>query len=306
MQGTLTLGNFLLIMGYLSQLFSPLKMISKKIGSLQGHLASAERVYEFIDQEQDVIEKPNAIALNRAKGTIQYQNVYFSYDGTNEVLKGITFDVQAGMRIGIAGQTGAGKTTLVSLLTRFYDPSIGKITLDGIDLRDYKIADLRDQFSIMLQEPILFSTTIAENISYAKPDASQNEIEMAARSANIHEFIVGLHDGYNTQVGERGMRLSSGERQRISLARAFLKDAPILILDEPTSSVDIETEVGIMQAIERLMADRTTFIIAHRLSTLENCDELLLIQDGQFVVQTKDVHKTIQKVRLFDKNFGGA
>ena len=200
------------------------------------------------------------------------------------MLEDVSFAVEPGTRVGIAGATGAGKTTLMSLLARFYDPqSRAQILLDGVDLRDYKLADLRNQLGIVLQEPVLFSTTIFENIAYARPDATDEEIEAAAAAANIHDFIAALPEGYETQVGERGMRLSGGERQRISLARAFLKDAPILILDEPTSSVDVETEAVIMEAMERLMAGRTSFMIAHRLSTLEGCDLRLAIDKGRIV-----------------------
>jgi ATP-binding cassette subfamily B protein len=281
--GTLTLGNLLLVMGYLAQLYRPLQSISKKVGDLQHSLASAERTFALLDQTPEVIEKPNAMPLSRAKGTLSFQNVSFAYEGNNPVLQNVSFEVDSGTRVGIAGATGAGKTTLASLLTRFYDPTSGRITLDGVDLRDYKIADLRKQFAIVLQEPVLFSTSIAENIAYANPDATYEEIVAAARAANAHEFITYLPEGYDTQVGERGMRLSGGERQRISLARAFLKDAPILILDEPTSSVDVKTEALIMEAMTRLMHERTTFMIAHRLSTLANCDVRLQIEGGRVI-----------------------
>ncbi len=282
--GTLTLGDLLLVMGYLSQLYRPLQSISKKVGDLQMSLASAERTFALLDQAPEVIEKPNAMPLSRARGALSFQNVSFAYKGENNpVLQNVSFEVLPGTRVGIAGATGAGKTTLVSLLTRFYDPTSGRITLDGVDLRDYRIADLRNQFAIVLQEPVLFSTSIAENIAYAKPDATSEEIVAAARAANAHEFITHLPEGYDTQVGERGMRLSGGERQRISLARAFLKDAPILILDEPTSSVDMKTEAVIMEAMTRLMRGRTTFMIAHRLGTLANCDVRLQIEGGRVI-----------------------
>ena len=283
--GTLTLGDLLLVMGYLSQLYRPLQSISKKVGDLQGSLASAERTFALLDQTPEVIEKPNAIPLSRASGALSFQNVSFAYEGgeNNPVLQNVSFEVGPGTRVGIAGATGAGKTTLVSLLTRFYDPTSGQITLDGVDLRDYKIADLRKQFAIVLQEPVLFSTSIAENIAYANPDATYEEIVAAARAANAHEFTTNLPEGYHTQVGERGMRLSGGERQRISLARAFLKDSPVLILDEPTSSVDEKTEAVIMEAMTQLMLGRTTFMIAHRLSTLEQCDVRLKIEQGRVI-----------------------
>jgi ATP-binding cassette subfamily B protein len=195
--------------------------------------------------------------------------------------------------VGIAGQTGVGKTTLVSLLIRFYDPTAGQIALDGIDVRDCRLADLREQFGIVLQEPVLFSTSIAENIAYARPGASRREVEDAARAANADEFIAALPDGYETAVGERGMRLSGGERQRISLARAFLKDAPVLLLDEPTSSVDPATEARILDAMERLMRGRTTFLIAHRASTLEHCDPVLIIENGRLAPRASSAPVTV-------------
>lgn len=292
--GTLTLGELLLVMGYLAELYGPLRTISRRATSLQSHLASAERAFALLDKAPDVREQPGARSLARARGTVVLRDVSFTYDGTQTVLKNISFNVPEGTRVGVAGRTGAGKTTLVSLLTRFYDPTAGQILVDGIDLRDYKLADLRNQFAIVLQEPVLFSTSIAENIAYARPDASEEEIVLAAKAANAHDFIVDLPDGYDTGVGERGMRLSGGERQRIALARAFLKDAPILIMDEPTSSVDMKTEAGIMEAMERLMRGRTTFMIAHRLTTLENCDLLLVIEDGRLVDVTSDVSTTIR------------
>ncbi len=284
--GSLTVGDLLLVMAYIGQLYDPLKTIGKKAASLQSYLASAERAFDVFDQAPDVVERPNARPINRASGAVAYRNVSFSYQPDHRVLHDISFEVPLGARVGIAGKTGAGKTTLLSLLTRFFDPTSGEIQLDGVDLRDYKLSDLRNQFAIVLQEPVLFSTSIAENISYARPHATREEIVNAARLANAHDFIESLPDGYQTLVGERGMMLSGGERQRISLARAFLKDAPILLLDEPTSSVDTITEASIMDAMERLMRGRTTFIIAHRMSTLEKCGVRLELEAGRVVRQT--------------------
>jgi ATP-binding cassette subfamily B protein len=289
---TLTLGDLLLVMGYVAQLHAPLKVLAKKMTSVQGHLASAERAFSVLDEAPDVVERPQARPLALASGSMTFQDVSFSYQGNHAevrharasgdlVLQGVSFEVPAGACVGIAGTTGAGKTTLMNLLMRFYDPASGRILLDGTDLRDYKLADLRNQFAIVLQEPVLFSTSIGENIAYARPEAGQSEIIAAARAANAHDFISRLPQGYHTPVGERGMRLSGGERQRVAIARAFLKDTPILILDEPTSSVDLKTESAIVEAMERLMQGRTTFIIAHRPSTLKHCGMILKLEGGR-------------------------
>jgi ATP-binding cassette, subfamily B, bacterial len=281
--GLLTLGDLLLVMGYLASLYAPLNQLSESKATLQESLAGTERAFALLDKVPDVVERPKARPIARATGAVAFNGVSFAYRENHPVLRNVSFEVDPGTRIGISGTTGAGKTTLMSLLTRFYDPTAGQVLLDGVDLRDYRIADLRNQFAIVLQEPVLFSTSIAENIAYARPGASEEEIVEAAKAANAHEFIVGLPRGYESRVGERGMSLSGGERQRIALARAFLKDAPILILDEPTSSVDTGTEAAIMETMERLMCGRTTFMIAHRLGTLANCDARLEIEDGRVV-----------------------
>jgi ATP-binding cassette, subfamily B, bacterial len=281
--GVITLGELVLVMGYLQQLYDPLKTASKKVGSLQSSLASAERVYSILDEAPDFVDPPDARPLARAAGAVSFRNVSFAYKPGHAVLDDVSFAVPPGARLGIAGATGAGKTTLVSLLTRFYDPSSGHILLDGVDLRRYRLADLRNQFAIVLQEPVLFSTSIAENIRYARPEAEHADVVAAAQAASAHDFVCELPDGYATLVGERGVRLSGGERQRIALARAFLKDAPILILDEPTSSVDARTEADILDAMNRLMSGRTAFMIAHRASTLEICDLGLELEHGRVV-----------------------
>jgi ATP-binding cassette, subfamily B, bacterial len=292
--GTLTLGDLLLVMSYLTQLFGPLASLSEMTANAQRSLASAERAFALLDEEPDVIESKNAVPLSRASGGITFRDVCFAYNGDNPVLSGISFEIKPGTRVGIMGMTGGGKSTLVSLLTRFHDPTHGRILLDGINLRDYKLADLRNQFGIVLQESILFSTSIGENIAYARPGASEHEIVEAAKAAHAHEFVTRLPNGYGTMVGERGMQLSGGQRQRIALARAFLKNAPILILDEPTSSIDIKTEKQIIEVMERLSIGRTVFIIAHRLSTLKHCDLVLGIEKGEVISLRSDVSKAIE------------
>ncbi len=278
--GIITLGELLLVMAYLAQLYAPLSSISNQVAELQSSLAGAERVFSVLDHEPRVKTKSNAKPLDTAAGAIAFRYVTFSYDDGAPVINNVSFDVPPHARVGIYGPTGAGKTTLVSLMLRFYDPDEGQILLDGTDLKDYSLGDLREQFAMVLQEPILFSASVAENIAYSRPEARKEEIVAAAKAANAHEFIAGLKDGYDTLVGERGMRLSGGERQRISLARAFLKDAPILILDEPTSSVDLKTEAVIVDAMDRLMSGRTTFMIAHRMSTLEHCNLWIRLERG--------------------------
>lgn len=279
--GAITLGELLLMMGYVAQLYEPLKTMGKKSASLQSQLAGVERAFALLDEVPEVEEKINSRPLVRARGKIAFENVSFFYATERPALDRVSFQVEPGMCAGIVGPTGAGKTTLVSLMLRFYDPMEGQLLLDGVDMRDYRLADLRNQFALVAQEPLLFSSTVAENIAYARAEANLAEIEAAAKAANAHEFISRLPEGYETLVGERGMCLSGGERQRISLARAFLKDAPILILDEPTSSIDVRTENAILEALERLIRGRTTFIITHRPSALKHCDVVLRIEKGR-------------------------
>jgi ATP-binding cassette, subfamily B, bacterial len=281
--GILTLGQLLVVITYLAQLYNPLKSISRKATGLQSFLASAERAFTLLDAAPDVPERASARPLARAAGAVAFQHVDFSYDESRTVLRDVTFEAAPGTRIAVLGATGAGKTTLVSLLTRFYDPTAGAILLDGVDLREYRVRDLRHQFAIVLQTPVLFSTTIAENIAYGRPGAAERDIIAAAEAAGAHEFITQQPRGYATQVGERGQKLSGGERQRIALARAFLKDAPILILDEPTSAVDMKTEAMILEALQRLMRGRTVFLITHRPHPLAQCEIRLQLEDGRLV-----------------------
>jgi ATP-binding cassette subfamily B protein len=281
--GTLSIGSLLMIMAYIAQIYQPLQTLTGKVTDLQVWLASLDRTFALLDQQPEIAERTGAQRLAMAKGEFEFRKVSFAYDESGRGLQDLSFRIPAGTRVGIVGTTGAGKTTLLNLMMRFYDPSSGEVLLDGQDIREYRIADLRKQYAVVLQEPVLFASSIAENIAYGKPDASDEEIIAAATAAASHDFILNLPEGYETQVGERGSRLSGGERQRISLARAFLRNSPILILDEPTSSVDIHTEAAIMEATERLISGRTTFMIAHRLSTLKTCDLILVLDEGHLV-----------------------
>lgn len=287
-EGKMTLGNLTLMITYLGQVFGPLQNISKIITDIQSSIASVERVFILFDKEKEVVERPDSIHIHKSKGSFVLQNVGFAYSEGKSILQDISFDIRPGDRVGIMGSTGAGKSTLISLLMRFYDASTGVIFVDGKDIRDYKLKDYRNQFSIVLQEPVLFSTTIYENIKYGKPGAAEDEIVLAAKAANAHDFIMQCENGYDTMVGERGMQLSGGERQRISIARAFIKNAPVLILDEPTSSLDIRTEGQIMEAMERLMEGKTTFMITHRLDTLKSCNVILHLENGQLMDFIRD------------------
>jgi ATP-binding cassette subfamily B protein len=279
--GLLTTGDLLLILSYAAQLYAPLQQIGKHIAGQQHALASAERAFGLLDRRPVVADRLDARPLGRAKGRVSFHGVRFGYGDREPVLRGVDLEIPKGTRVGIVGRTGAGKTTLLNLLIRQYDPEAGEVRLDGVDLRDWRLADLRNQFAVVSQEPVLFSSTIAENIAYGRPDATMTEITAAAEAASAHAFITALPEGYGTRVGERGLKLSGGERQRIALARAFLKDAPILILDEPTSAVDVATEAGIIASLERLMVGRTTFMIAHRLRTLHGVDLVLRVENGR-------------------------
>jgi ATP-binding cassette, subfamily B, bacterial len=283
--GRLTVGELLVVIAYLHSVYSPLQSISSTIGSLQEQFMNLQMAFELLDTEPDIRNAPGAKPIRRAAGRIAFDNVQFSYKTRIDTLKDVTFEAREGQVVAIVGPTGAGKTTLASLLPRFYDATGGRILLDGCDIKGLTIESLREQISIVLQEPLLFSTSIAENIAYGRLDATQEEIVQAAKAANAHEFIMALPQQYDTTVGERGAQLSGGGRQRIAVARAFLKNAPILILDEPTSSIDSKTEQVILDALERLMIGRTTLMIAHRLATVRHADQILVMNHGR-IVQT--------------------
>ena len=278
---------------YVTQLYGPLRNVGQSILDIQMSLTGVERYRAVLDEKPDVPESPHALPLTRARGEIAFKNVSFEYTKDHPVLHGISFELPSGNRLGVVGPTGSGKTTLSTLLLRLFDPTNGVITLDDIDLREYKLADLRNQYAVVHQETVLFSTSVAENIRFAQPNATMDEVIAAATAAKAHDFITNLPNGYDTLVGERGMKLSGGERQRISLARAFLKNAPILILDEPTSSLDVHTEAAILDTIQELMKGRTTMMIAHRPSTLRDCNMILVLEDGRVNRMTTEVESVI-------------
>jgi ABC-type multidrug transport system fused ATPase/permease subunit len=283
--GRLTVGTLLMVMAYLAMVYKPLETISTTIGGLQEVIVNLKLAFGLLDTEPQIKDRPGAVEVESAFGHVAFRHVNFSHQGRTETLRDVTFEARPGQTIAVVGPTGAGKTTLVSLLLRFYDFHDGHILLDGRDVRDLTLASLRRQISVVLQEPLLFSGTVAENIRFGRPDATAEEVVAAALAANAHDFIAALPNGYDTQLGERGVMLSGGERQRIAVARAFLKDAPILILDEPTSSIDSRTEAVFLDALDRLMAGRTTFLIAHRLSTIRSADHILVMDGGRVVEQ---------------------
>jgi len=283
MQGKVSVGQLLVIMSYIAHVYQPLEAISTTVGSMQDVFMRLELAFDVLDKVPEIQDRPGAVDIGRARGSIRYDGVNFSYSGRKDTLRDISFSVDAGQVIGIVGPTGAGKSTLVSLLPRFYGTQSGRILIDGKNSEDITLESLRRQISVVLQEPLLFSGTIADNIRYGRLEATRDDIIAAAKAANAHDFIVRLPKQYETEIGERGAQLSGGERQRISVARAFLKDSPILILDEPTSAIDSKTESVILEALERLMIGRTTFMIAHRLSTIRKADRILVLDRGQLV-----------------------
>ena len=298
LHGQMSVGELLVAMSYLASLFQPLSSMSRTIGKVQGALASARRVLRTLENEPEVRDRPGAITAPRFRGQVEFQDVSFGYDAARPVLEHINFKAEPGQTIAIVGLTGAGKTTLVSLITRFYDPTSGSVRIDGHDLTEYSVKSLREQVAIVLQDPLLLSGTLAENIRYGRLDASDSEVEAAARAAYAHAFISQLPERYETRLGDEGTQLSGGERQRISIARALLRDAPILILDEPTSALDARAEAHIFEALATLMKERTTFVIAHRLSTVRHADQILVLDGGRIIGFGKH-EQNLQAVPLY-------
>ena len=302
----ITLGILVAFLAYVTRFFRPIVNLTTFYNTVQSAMAAAERIFETMDTRPEVTDAPEAVELPRVKGRIAFKNVSFGYNPSDPVLKNIDFSVEQGKSLAIVGPTGAGKSTTVRLLSRFYEPQSGNITVDYYDVRDVTLKSLHNQMGVVLQEPFLFSGTIMENIRYGKLDATDEEVKNIARLVGAHEFITSFPDGYETEVGERGMRLSVGQRQLISFARALLRDPPILILDEATSSLDPYTELKIKRGLSVLLRNRTSLVIAHRLSTVRNADNIIVVNDGEIVEEGN--HKELMKKRglyrrLYDKQF---
>jgi ATP-binding cassette, subfamily B, putative efflux pump len=282
--GHITVGTMVAFVGYIDRLYSPLRRLVNSSTTLTQSFASMDRMFEFFDEPYDVADTPNAVDCREVKGDIVFDHVTFAYHQNEPpVLRDISFSVKAGETIALVGMSGGGKSTLVSLIPRFYDVTAGRILLDGVDIRHFRVRSLRDKIGIVFQDSFLFSDSVKENILLAKPGATDEEVIAAAKAANAHDFIMNLPDGYDTKVGERGVKLSGGQKQRIAIARVFLKNPPLLIFDEATSALDLESEHYIQEAMERLAKNRTTFIVAHRLSTITHADRIFLIENGKIV-----------------------
>ncbi len=280
-KGLISPGEAVALILYAMNIRIPIFTISWLVEQTQKAIADSRDYFEIMALNPDIVDPPNAVELKAKKPSVKFENVRFSYDKGEEVIKGVNFELLPSKKVALVGESGEGKTTLTNLLMRLYEPSSGRILIDGIDIKDVTQASLRLNIGVVFQDPSLFSGTIRENITYANPKATNADVERASKGANAHEFIEKLENGYDTQIGERGLKLSGGQKQRLAIARAILKNAPILILDEATSSLDSKSELLVQDALERLMKNRTTVIIAHRLSTIQNVDTIIALKDGQ-------------------------
>jgi subfamily B ATP-binding cassette protein MsbA len=290
MSKSLTPGAFMAFLGALGSLYQPVRRIGQINNVVQRGMAGMARVFELMDTQPEILDRTDAVTLGRMQEEIQFHDVSFGYEPDRPVFQGIGFTAKLGEIVAIVGSSGAGKTTLVNLIPRFYDPTAGLITIDGVDIRRVTIRSLRDQMGIVTQDTILFDDTVFNNIAYGRREVPRERVAEAARVANAEEFILALPDGYQTRIGERGVRLSGGQKQRLAIARAILKNPPILILDEATSALDIESERLVQEALDRLMENRTTFVIAHRLSTIIKADTILVLDEGRLIEQGTHTH----------------
>lgn len=298
--GQISTGELIVFLAYLQMLYTPLQTLSYSSWSVGWAVAGAQRVFAILDTPEDITDAPGALVLKRVKGDLEFRDVGFAYEAERPVLTHLSLKVGAGDTIAIIGTSGVGKTTLLSLILRFYDPTEGAIFLDGHDIRSIRLRSLREHISIVLQDTLLLGSTIEENIAYGRLTASFEEIVAASKAAGAHEFIMGLPQGYKTEVGERGVRLSVGQRQRIAIARAFLKDAPILILDEPTSALDLHTEAAVVESLEHLMRGRTTFIVTHRLSLARKATKVVALNTGSLLI-AKSLDDLLQRGALYQE-----
>lgn len=285
LSGAMTAGTLTVFLAYLAKFFKPVQDLATMTNAIAQVSVSVERVSAILDTKNVIEERPDPVEPQAIQGEIRFEDVSFSYDEERPILRGISFTAKPGELIGLVGHTGSGKSTIVSLIPRFYDPSAGSIKIDGVDMRDYRVQGIRNQIGFVLQDTVLFSGTIRDNILFGRPDATEEEVIEAAKLANAHDFILAMPHGYDSPVGERGLTLSGGQRQRIGIARALIRDNPILLLDEPTAALDAESELAVMDALKRLMANRTVITIAHRLSTIREADRIIVLRDGEIAEQ---------------------
>jgi ATP-binding cassette subfamily B protein/subfamily B ATP-binding cassette protein MsbA len=307
MGGTLTVGGMLVFTSYLASLYAPINNLTQTWGLVQSARAGAERVFEILDTAPDLRDGSRVLAAADVRGAVAFEDVHFAYEPARPVLRGVSFAVEPGTRVAIVGATGAGKTTLVSLLPRFYDATAGRVLVDGVDVRAFTLRSLRQQVAMVLQPPLVFPTSLRDNIAYGRPDAPPDAVGRAASLAQLDDFVARLPLGLDTVIGEGGATLSSGEQLRVTIARAILRDAPFLVLDEPTAALDVETEARVMAGLEHLMTGRTTFVIAHRLSTVRRADRILVVDDGR-IVEQGSFAELMQRgghfARLYQTQFG--